>query len=653
MISLITPPSSPVRAIGAAEPGSTSPQEPTPSPPSSPGTEHRPAALAGSQPRQPGLEYPSTRATRRRADREAARWARFVAADARRIRSAIFVPAKPPYEGKGKGRAKAVGGPSVGDVVGASAGDLGGAVSVGGGPAGGRSRTKNEKAPARVGGSARVGIKKLRPRKGGNSVDGRDGKSNTPSADERDGPTCDFCPVVNRNGGTLPSPMLGPFTKGNMRKHIYVHHICAMWAPEVFHDPKTNELTNVIAAYHRSRGLECTVCLGKGATVGCYVEACTRAYHYCCLYGRPPLSLSQPENNGPCTRHDEYFAAFCPAHSANANDEVYMKQMKADAELSTFLSERSSAVEAALDGDPGLGTDFPSFGVTGIRRHETETIFCRVWRVASVLPTDSWVTVVGRPQRRVLSRGERLAVRDLPRRVPRSALGLFRGPDSVVAAATSCSPAAAATPGDGHGGATGATSGMGGAPCPAHVDAPEAPRGGPSGGRDAPRDIVDDVEDRAGAPAVKSASGRRRVFLLRNLRQSRALGRRVLRPSLPAVPSSYLHTTVVVPASLRPQSLPAGTSGGGSPAQGSSAGPAFGGSGLPGAGSEGAGGDVVRGGHQRPTRVDCELTAGDIRGTLTRGGGVRVPGLGQRPIPVPSPSPTCPPDNVGQTKGAG
>jgi len=152
-----------------------------------------------------------------------------------------------------------------------------------------------------------------------------------------------------------------------------------------------------------------------------------------------------------------------------------MKRMKADAELSTFLSERSRAVEAALDGDPGLGTDCPSFDVTGIRRNETETIFCRVWRVASVLPTDSWVTVLGRQQRRVLGRGERLAVRDLPRRFPRSALGLFGAPDSGAAGASSGSLAAAATPGDGHGAAIGAESVGDRVLSPADVDAPDAP----------------------------------------------------------------------------------------------------------------------------------------------------------------------------------
>jgi len=65
--------------------------------------------------------------------------------------------------------------------------------------------------------------------------------------------------------------VLGPFTRNNMRKSIHVHLICAMWASEIFHDTEANELENVIAAYNRSRGLKCTVCLTNGATVGCYM----------------------------------------------------------------------------------------------------------------------------------------------------------------------------------------------------------------------------------------------------------------------------------------------------------------------------------------------------------------------------------------------
>jgi len=309
---------------------------------------------------------------------------------------------------------------------------------------------------------------------------------------------CDFCPKVNRTGGTLPSPMLGPFTKGYMRKNVFLHHICAMWAPEIYHDPETDQLVNVMSAYQRSRGLKCSVCGDNGASVGCYVQECARVYHFCCLYGSPPPRAAHPENDGPCVRHDAYYSAFCPEHAARANEDAYVQRMKADAEVNTFLSDRAAAVDAALDGDPERGTDCPNYHVTGVRRNETETIFCRVWGVASEAAESAWVTVTARPHRRVLQRGERLAPRHWPRRVPRSAL--------AVALRTTLADDAQPT---------------GAAALAVSRDA--------DGGR--PR--------------------RAPVFLLRNIRRYQGLA---VRQSLPTVSPSFLSTHVVEGPPARPRS---------------------------------------------------------------------------------------------------
>jgi len=146
-----------------------------------------------------------------------------------------------------------------------------------------------------------------------------------------------------------------------MRKSVYVHHVCAMWAPEVYHDPETDELRYVMSAYLRSRGLTCSVCGENGASVGCYVPECERAFHYCCLCGTPPPSASNTENDGPCVRHDDCYAAFYLARAARANYDIFMQQMKADAALGTFLADRAAAVDAALGGHPQQGTDCPKY----------------------------------------------------------------------------------------------------------------------------------------------------------------------------------------------------------------------------------------------------------------------------------------------------
>jgi len=193
---------------------------------------------------------------REKARRDSAWWYRLVAADRRkqdRVSSKRAAPAKAPYSGKGKGRA--------------------GSGSAGGSGAGPSAPSNGDASWGPV------------AEKEGAFSDGRK-KARTEPVVEQAEPVCAFYPRVNHNGGTLLTPMLGPFTfqKG---KTFFIHHICAVRAPEVYHDPETDDLRNVVAAYHRSRGLMCSVCITNGATVGRYVPECARAYHYCCLYGIP------------------------------------------------------------------------------------------------------------------------------------------------------------------------------------------------------------------------------------------------------------------------------------------------------------------------------------------------------------------------------
>ena len=345
---------------------------------------------------------------------------------------------------------------------------------------------------------------------------------------EQADPICDVCPKVNRNGGTLASLILGPFHRGS--KKIHIHHVCAMWGPEVFHDPETDQLQNVVSAYTRSCGLLCSVCDSNGATVCCYVEHCPNVYHFFCLYGSPLPSRSFPQVKGTCTRHDDYFSAFCPGHASRAFDNVYLEQMRGDAAVSTFLSDRAAAVNAALDGNPEEGMTCPGYGVTGLRRNETEMLFCRVWSVSAVPVDRSLVTIVTRPFRRVVRRGEAVVARQRPRRLPHSALAVALRP-----AVSHGSGAAAA----------GAQCGRAGS------DAFAAENAGPAS--------TNPVR-----PGTAAAAPPRRspVFLLRNVRSMHAVD---VRQSLPAVPPSFLHTEVVAEFSrlARPSSHPARTDTGG------------------------------------------------------------------------------------------
>jgi len=117
---------------------------------------------------------------------------------------------------------------------------------------------------------------------------------------------CGLCPKANRSGGTLPSAMLGLFSSSSGKQTVMVHHVCALWAAEVYWDEEADQLRNVYEAYHRGRQLQCGACHDRGATVGCSVAACPLSYHYCCL------------PSGACFINAAEHSALCPSHAAAA-----------------------------------------------------------------------------------------------------------------------------------------------------------------------------------------------------------------------------------------------------------------------------------------------------------------------------------------------
>lgn len=80
---------------------------------------------------------------------------------------------------------------------------------------------------------------------------------------------------------------------------------------------------------------------------------------------------------------------------------------------------------AAAD-DSTAGLDTPHGAYTQLRRNATETLFCAASRVASVVPDAAAgvpaAVVLAMRTGRVLRSGDRLVLRDRPRRVPASML---------------------------------------------------------------------------------------------------------------------------------------------------------------------------------------------------------------------------------------
>lgn len=84
----------------------------------------------------------------------------------------------------------------------------------------------------------------------------------------------------------------------------WVHTNCAMWSAEVFEEID-GSLQNVHSAIARGRMIKCTVCGGRGATVGCNVKSCGEHYHYSCARNIACAFLTDK-------------SVYCPEHARNA-----------------------------------------------------------------------------------------------------------------------------------------------------------------------------------------------------------------------------------------------------------------------------------------------------------------------------------------------
>jgi len=88
---------------------------------------------------------------------------------------------------------------------------------------------------------------------------------------------------------------------------VDLHVNCALWSPEVYGDPLTQELQNVHLALERSRNIKCAYCRKPFASVGCVEENCQRSYHYPCAV-KVGAQLQVPR-----------FEMSCPVHKREAS----------------------------------------------------------------------------------------------------------------------------------------------------------------------------------------------------------------------------------------------------------------------------------------------------------------------------------------------
>ncbi|GBG89137.1 hypothetical protein CBR_g48844 [Chara braunii] len=145
----------------------------------------------------------------------------------------------------------------------------------------------------------------------------RSGNGSTAAkAGEDAAPACVFC------GQTGKSPVAGALLfhktsrqcwRSSFSKHgdddehgipgVYVHRLCATWAPNVYY--KGDEFCNLEAEVNRSRRIRCALCSKPGAALGCFLQRCPKSYHYECAF------------SSAGSRFDKsHFVMYCPEHGS-------------------------------------------------------------------------------------------------------------------------------------------------------------------------------------------------------------------------------------------------------------------------------------------------------------------------------------------------
>jgi len=125
---------------------------------------------------------------------------------------------------------------------------------------------------------------------------------------------------------------------------VYVHRICALWAPEVYCDPSTSTpdaLRNVEQAYRRGRYLRCTACNATGATIGCQVASCPKVFHFLCL------------QRGRCAFVQAQYAAWCNRHTHTMADAADKGNLSADGPVQGNNGEDGEDDEDGEDEEDG------------------------------------------------------------------------------------------------------------------------------------------------------------------------------------------------------------------------------------------------------------------------------------------------------------
>jgi len=117
---------------------------------------------------------------------------------------------------------------------------------------------------------------------------------------------CAFCRTSNKDKSAIRDlgPFYGPFK--NKQKSLYVHELCAIWTADVYLDPKTDKLKNLLKEVKRCNKMMCNHCGKYGGGLGCLDRRCRKTYHFkCALDDKLDCQLDYGHHTLLCPEHAE------------------------------------------------------------------------------------------------------------------------------------------------------------------------------------------------------------------------------------------------------------------------------------------------------------------------------------------------------------
>uniref|UniRef100_A0A7S1EQ47 PHD-type domain-containing protein n=1 Tax=Timspurckia oligopyrenoides TaxID=708627 RepID=A0A7S1EQ47_9RHOD len=222
---------------------------------------------------------------------------------------------------------------------------------------------------------------------------------------------CALCPSLYNDESDDDETLVGPYTLLVGQPPLYVHLECALWAPEVYALESTDvlngpALVNVATAYRRGRRLKCVLCHERGATLGCFVDSCTRTFHRKCVL-----------NGSKCVTIPQDFKVYCSVHASRskkltttnhdttpsseqqANQSLSASASPSNAQRLSNLSIKPSDLPYSIDANLAQQREIsqkstpeviaervlncPHSKYTLLARHETEVMFSRRARIVS------------------------------------------------------------------------------------------------------------------------------------------------------------------------------------------------------------------------------------------------------------------------------